>query len=73
MGSDLLLGQGGHEFATEVGYHSAQTGGAAPYRCPARTVVAPAPYRPTPTATTATADFRVVLDPSGGTEVSRMT
>jgi hypothetical protein len=50
-----------------------QTGGAPPYRCPARIVVAPAPYRPTPIATTATADSRVVLDPSGGTEVSRMT
>jgi len=74
-GSDLLLSQGGDEYAAEVGVSATtwpQTGCAALYRCPARAVVAPSPYWPTPTATTAGVGSRVVLGPSGEMEVSRM-
>src|SRR5215204_1055147 len=48
-----------------------QTGCAALHRCLAGAVVVTPPYRPT--ATTAGVGSRVVLDPSGGTELSRMT
>src|SRR5215217_1039546 len=65
-------GPSGRQKSGMSGSTRPQTECAALYGCPARAVVAPSPYRPTPTAKTAGGDSRVVLDPGGGTEVAWM-